>query len=207
MSLDALDTRITNNRAQAQQLNADAQASYARIRNDPTLSAQGKRDAIARTYLEVKPKVNALQDDEAKAISDTQNRLTRAVFGTSNTDPQNLINYRDAQDRAALIDDPNTALALMNRALLNQDSTLASAILERAIAYNWFEVSAAFAAANPTLGDSLNDLSTLNRLATPQARFNATMAYITPAPDELASASAELLQQLSDIGAWGLPRR
>ena len=94
--------------ASQQQLLAKETAA---IRADKTLSAEGKRLAIAKKTAWAQDQINAVRERVAAADSEARTRLRRSLFGLPpNASPSDVISFRDAQDRAARLNKPSAAL-------------------------------------------------------------------------------------------------
>jgi hypothetical protein len=73
---------------------------------------------------------------------------------------QNVISYRDAQDRVAALGfrDEDKALALCHRPELSGDSMLAGALVNRALEAGWVNLANSYIEANPYKGDKDEEL-------------------------------------------------
>src|SRR4051812_16027645 len=104
MSLAQLEAQIDDLRAKA----AGIQSRWARTSdswtNDNTLSDIGKRAKLDSEHAQVSARLRYLRKQEKELIAAKKQSLERRLFGLSSvtsTDPNQIIVYRDAQDRAA----------------------------------------------------------------------------------------------------------
>ncbi|MFJ4175807.1 hypothetical protein [Microbacterium sp. NPDC089696] len=146
------------------------------INRDEGLSDQGKKDRIAD--LEANRKVARLDaiNREKKVITDKITALERRLDGYVGYSSDNIMAFRDAQDRAEAIDDADRAATVMARALRTGDKTLAHALYRRAVDNRWKEARGAFAQENPTVAGLVNDVHMLQKLH--DDGFNRTVAYM-----------------------------
>lgn len=105
-----------------------SQVEFERIRNDPTLSDEGKREALQSAYDMAKGTVDAmgwnLQEDTDKRLQ----KLNRSLFGLSDSAPDSaVIAFRDAQDRVVGVRTPEQLGELMEMADASGDATLLKA--------------------------------------------------------------------------------
>lgn len=136
------------------------------IRQDRNLSPDGRRAQIAALYLRNKREVAALEQREAATRTNRVNEIRKTVFGLSgNPGPQDVISYRDAQDRVANLeaDDEAKAAQLFDRAQLSGDSILAAAVVNRALEAGWVGVANSYIEANPYKGAMVEELWDLNQ--------------------------------------------
>jgi hypothetical protein len=164
-------------------LRDDARASSNRlasavenINNDPTLSDQGKKERIDALESDhtAQRKTNIATEKELikRKIGELERRLDGFV-GWSN---DSIMAFRDAQDRAENIDDPDKAATVMARAVRTGDKTLAHALFRRAVDQRWDEARNAFAADNPTVAQLVHDVQKLHELH--DNSFNRAVSYM-----------------------------
>ncbi|MEN0023234.1 MAG: hypothetical protein AAGC61_08120 [Microbacterium sp.] len=146
------------------------------INHDDGLSDQGKKDRIAD--LEASRKVSRTEaiKQEKKVITDKITALERRLDGYVGYSSDNIMAFRDAQDRAEAIDDADRAATVMARALRTGDKTLAHALYRRAVDNRWAEARSAFAQDNPTVAALVNDVHLLQKLH--DDSFNRAVAYM-----------------------------
>lgn len=164
MSLETLDAQITTIRAEAER----TQNSYARlvdsVNADPNLSDAGKASKVEGERERTKTTLASLRQKEADLITAKRTELERRLFGLSSvvsSDPTQIIAYRDAQDRAARLADPDDARELLNTAQLSDDTSLTSAILAQSLRNGWHSVVREHTNTNPRSSEDLNDLQQL----------------------------------------------
>lgn len=163
MSLDALDSQIENNRAQATALIETANRNLDAVKNDPRLTEDARYQDVNQIRTDLRGKLAALQEKEDTIVADKLRSLERTVLGTVGSDPTEVISYRDATERASAVDDLRTGEEMMRRALLSGDTGLAKALLNRAVERGWQTVAEAYSAENPAIGTALDDLMRLKR--------------------------------------------
>jgi hypothetical protein len=177
----------TDQPTEAEAARQTAQAKIDTIRNTASLSPDGKRSAIARTYLQMKTKLDALQSTAVDTRTKREDELKRKLFGIPNTaDGTASLSYRDAQDRAAQLTDEPTANSMLTRAQNAGDDLLVRAVIGQAFASQWSTVINAYETlypANEAAADELWNLTATRGL-------NATgllgyLEYHAPLPAEL----------------------
>jgi hypothetical protein len=187
-------TRVQSGNSPQQQKANTLRGEYQRlmdgIRNDRTLSPHGKQKELATLYLDYKPRMEKLEADENTQHQTRAKALRRDLFGLPGyADPNTAISYRDAQDRAASIEDEQTALRLLNRAELSGDTSLAKAVAARAFEAGWNETINQYADANPASEAKFNELIEIESYGKGSAGFaqilGAAMTYSVEKPTEL----------------------
>ncbi|MBN6192078.1 hypothetical protein JQN58_34920 [Aneurinibacillus sp. BA2021] len=146
------------------------------INSDPALSDQGKKERIDELErdrdVQRKASIAAEKEIIKNKISEIERRLDGYVGYTSD----NIMAFRDAQDRAENISDAEKAATVMARALRTNDRTLAHAVFRRAVENRWEEARRAFANENPTVAQLVGDIQKLNALH--ENSFNRAVAYM-----------------------------
>lgn len=108
-------------------------------------------------------------------------------------DPNTAISYRDAQARAASIDDEQTALRLLNRAELSGDTSLAKAVAARAIEAGWNVAINQYADSNPTSEAKFNELTEIESYGKGSAGFaqilGTAMSYSVEKPSACTTST------------------
>lgn len=163
MALTALNTTINEARAIASNLRADQSAKIAAIRADRTLSDTGKQQQIAQVHLKTRGAIEAQSKRETEAVAKALGDLERRVFGLMPSTPQDVVYYRDAQERVSRFtsDDRTRAGELLHLAHLSGDDILGAAIVRRALAFGWDEIVNAHTEQHPAVATDLKDLSDL----------------------------------------------
>jgi hypothetical protein len=177
MSLAQLEAQIDDLRAKA----AGIQNRWARtsdsLNNDINLSDSGKQAKRDSEHAQVNAKLSDLRKQEKEIIVAKRQSLEKRLFGLSSvtsSDPGQIIAYRDAQDRAAQLSDADTAREVLAAAMRSDDKTLAAAVLARALDNGWSGIVAEYVKQNPTAGEDLDDLATIQQYDS----FGAGLSYI-----------------------------
>jgi hypothetical protein len=198
MTYDQLQNKIDQARTTAASIAEAFNASVEKIRNNTTLSSEGKMRTMARLYIDTQAKVAAQSDAEKNAIAAERTAVDRALFGTpASSDPTAMIAFRDAQDRAERIEDETTAMNTLNRTDTTGDTELASAVLNQAVSMGWFNVVEAFAATHPGKAALVDELVALANLTKPQNYLMSAWSYIVPKPLELGAVADYRIEQLA----------
>lgn len=169
-------TKIQTLRETAKRASNDHGHDVAAINRDPNLSDHGKRERVAELEAQRKNQRKVSIEQEKQLIAEKITALERRLDGYVGYTSDNIMAFRDAQDRAESIGDGAKAAAVMARALRTNDTTLAHAVYRRAVENRWTEASNAFAAQNPTVAQLVKDVNKLERLR--DASFNRTIAYM-----------------------------
>lgn len=167
MSLTYLDTQLDELRAEAKQLNDRFARTRAEIERDPNLSAEGKKIEIDQWRESTKASLNGLRDRELKLVDDKIGELERQLDAKVGHTSSDLIAFRDAQDRAEKLNNPEDAERVLARAIRTDDKSLAHAVFRRALDSRWGTVIKQFEQANPQLATVANDLNTLEQFRAP----------------------------------------
>ncbi|MFL0276995.1 hypothetical protein [Mycobacterium sp. SMC-19] len=169
-------------------IRADLQAEVDTVCANARYSTDGKVHEIAKAILDARSLAVELRDQFVTTSEETRRKLARKLFGLpAGADPATVLVYRDAEDRAAKITDPDEYGPLMARALDRGDDLMARAIAARADTQGITDVAAAYAAGTGQTG-AYTELDAL-----PTGRnFNTAVAMVftvpLPAlPTELAS--------------------
>ncbi|WP_416430056.1 hypothetical protein [Paenarthrobacter nicotinovorans] len=188
------DLTKTTEALAAERLRSGQREQLEAIRQDRNLSPAGKRAQIAALYLRNKQEVGKLEKQAATTRTDRINHIRKTVFGLSgNPGPQDVISYRDAQDRAANLgsDDEAKAAQLFDRAQLSGDTILAAAVVNRALEAGWVNVANSYIEAHPYYGEMVEELWYLNQ-GSPENETNLGQA--------LENYSAFHLEKPAEIG-------
>jgi len=189
-------TGNTPQQEKALKLKADYQRLVDDIRNNRTLSEHGKRKELAILYIDYKPRMEALEAEENATKETRAKALRRDLFGLSGfADPHAAISYRDAQDRAANIQDEDAAMSLLNRAELSGDTSLAKAVAARAFESGWNRVINTYADGNPASEAKFNELIDIESYGRGSAGLaqilGQAMTYSVDKPAELGNYSMD----------------
>ncbi|CAA0136113.1 Uncharacterised protein [Mycolicibacterium vanbaalenii] len=177
MSLKQLDSQIEDLRAQAASLHKRGARTRDSLAKDSTLSDIGKRQKLDSERAQMKDKLSTLRAQEKELIDAKRQSIERRLFGlpsTSSSDPNQLIAYRDAQDRASKVTESAAAQELFASAMQSGDRTLAAAVVARALALvsssalpvgsGWARIVNEYAEQYPSAGEDLADLIGLQKL-------------------------------------------
>jgi hypothetical protein len=181
------------------------EAKLTAIRSNMDLSQQGRRRLIAAAYKDAAGKLSDLSENFDRTASLTAEQTARDLFGGSYLTGADAISQRDAEDRAAQLENGDQALALLARAQRNGDQHLARAVASVAFersqhpltAPTWQPVVQAFADANPGTAAKLQQLADLRRDQTTNGLTNAILLS-TPKPSELDGLNDGQIQELAD---------
>lgn len=158
MSLDQLTSQIAKFRAQAAGIQEQWTRTTREVGGDRNLTDHGKRTELDRHFADMKAELAQLRDKEKQAVQTKRESLERALFGLSGADPNKIIAYRDAQDRAARVTDEAGARALYDSAMISNDDSLAKAILAKAVKFGYRDILDDWSQRNPVWREELNDL-------------------------------------------------
>jgi hypothetical protein len=175
MSLDQLESQIDELRAQAARLYSKGYSASNLLDTDPDLSDVGKQKARETQNEQASAKIRDLRKREKELIAAKKQSIEKRLFGLSSSDPSQIIAFRDAGDRAAKLTTLDEAREAYSRATLSGDSTLAAAILARALEARWNSIVAEYVNQNPSAREDLADLAKLEEYDS----FAATLAYAT----------------------------
>lgn len=200
--------RISNMDQVHEQLDRDIR----RIDEHGEWSDQARTVAKARAWKRATDAAQILREQNDNAIRTQRKDLAREFLGYHYRGPvtgQDALSRRDAQDRAATIEDPAEALALLERAERSQDEHLASAIAERAAELSrepkWAAVAYAYAQTRPNAAKALEALQELPDLNDLQTQYNYTWHFSVPTPPGLVSDEYKL-EQLAETDIPNLDR-
>lgn len=187
--------------AAADRIREDAEAAYNRIRGRAELSVDAVRIGLARAYLAAAQKMHDLESS-AGADADAQRRALNLAAWSIDDLATNAVDraaaamsFRDAQDRAALLEQPQAALDALNQAENSGDELAARAIGQQAYTSGWTDVVDAYVRNRPKARDAVAALTELDQAALrPQIRN--LWAFVLSRPLELGG--------LSDVGLAAL---
>lgn len=186
MALTHLENNIDGIRDRAKPIKEHLNTALDKVRNDGRLTPQAKRQEIAQQYLAAKQQLNGLLEEERAITAKKRNDVERDIFGQRDPGASGIIAYRDAQDRALRLgpDDEDHALALLISARHSTDDTLATAVLSRALHFEWSGVIGSYTDSYPEQRERLEDLTNIDRWTTQQESdgFNGYGAIYSVAP-------------------------
>ncbi|PRA83509.1 hypothetical protein [Microbacterium sp. MYb66] len=146
------------------------------INRDPNLSDQGKKEQIAALENDRAAERKTGIASEKEIIRNKISELERRLDGFVGYSSDNIMKFRDAQDRAEDITDPDKAAKVMARAIRTNDTTLAHALFRRALEERWDDARHLFAADSPAIAQIAHDIQKLHELH--DASFNRAVAYM-----------------------------
>ena len=162
-----------------------------RIQGNRAYSDRAKQILAAKAYTAATNALSKLRDDEVAAIDDRREFLYRRMFGRHDSaDAQTVIARRDANDRAAKLDNPRVAEQQLRDALRQGDTTMAQAIAEHAASMQWGDVLGAYGDTRPgfrEVAEEYRDLTAVR--SSDQWSFMHTAQYIAPPPSNLGTMS------------------
>ncbi|GAA1608505.1 hypothetical protein [Leucobacter chromiireducens] len=167
--------QIKQLRDTARQASKTHSAELADIRHDPQLSDQGRAERIADAETAYAAARRSRINAENQVIDTKITELERRLDGFVGCSENNIIAYRDAQDRAEAVRDNDRAAKVMDRALRSNDRTLAHALFREAVENHWEDAQRAFTKANPTVAALVNDVQKLRTL---RSEFGRGLNYM-----------------------------
>lgn len=182
----------------AQHIHDTYRAQLARIESNRTYSDHAKRVLSAKAYKQAAEQLDTLRQAEVDDLVRQRAALQRRMFGQAGTaDAQTVIARRDANDRAAKLDDPRIATEALQRAEMEGDTLMAQAIATRAAQHGWGDVLGAYATDRPGFADAANEFNELPDPDDWQFKFRHTGQFIAPAPSSLANANPGEVDRLA----------
>lgn len=213
MSLETLETKIGDLRSKAASLCDSYAQTHAEVTADPHLSDAGKQDYLAPLHEDLTAQIRALHAEEKNLVKTKRETLERSLFGISTitaSNPAQIVSYRDAQDRASRLTDRDDAKQAYTAAIRSDDTTLASAILAKALELGWRSIRDDYLTRNPSARRDLDDLEQISHHE--ENSFATLTHYIVP-PFTLETApsiptiSPGQIREWSTNGALGSGQR
>lgn len=188
---------MTDHREQAAAVREQFNDAVAHIRDNNTLTRDGKLSALARAHREASDALAQLQRSaDAQAVEDRKT-WTRQAFAVNASGPHTAVSVRDAYARASAIGTHEEAASLLHQAETTADETLARAVAQRAHDNGWTNVVSDYAAGRPAAAAALGKLvnsATSNPL---RERFIDAGTYYLPQPSELSSLPPGMVNRLA----------
>ncbi|GFG71842.1 hypothetical protein [Mycolicibacter senuensis] len=181
--------KLDEAKARVQAIRADLQAQVDTIAGNANFSREGQIHEIAKAIVEHRQKAVDLRD-EFVTTSDTARRgLAKKLFGLpADADPTTTLVFRDAQDRAAKITDPDELGRLFTQASNLGDDMMARALASRAYSQGQPDLAATYAA-DTGQADVLAELNELPSGGNFSAAVGIVFSVGTPTmPPELTDA-------------------
>lgn len=182
----------------AQQIHDSYQAQLARIESNRTYSTHAKQVLAAKAYKEAQAQLEQVRQAEVDSINRQRAGLERRMFGQQgNADANTVIARRDANDRAAKLEDPQTAADALKRAQMEGDNLMAQAIATRAAQSGWGDVLGTYAADRPGFAEYAQEYNELPDPTDMEWNFRHTGQFIPVAPSSLANAGPAEVDRLA----------
>lgn len=148
-------------KAQMQTIRTDLQAEVDRICANVNYSRDGLIHEIAKAILDHRQQAIELRDEFVATSEATRRKLAQKLFGLpSGADAATVLSFRDAEDRAAKITNPEELAPLLARAIGKGDQSMAKAIAAHADAHGWTDIAATWAA-DTGQADAYTELTSL----------------------------------------------
>ncbi|MGW9184828.1 hypothetical protein [Agromyces sp. NPDC055661] len=158
------------------------------IRNDRTLSDEGKNDRIATEYVARLAAVESWQARESDAVLARRTELERKLLGWEpTTDVATIRARRESTELADALDDPRDALTAYEEAKLRSDALHVQAIFARALRAGWLAIVNDYVSEHPIALAAAQELDQIRQLLDPNAQVIVASVYYLPKPRELAS--------------------
>jgi hypothetical protein len=199
MKIDYTDARQQVARIQ-QRLNETVES----IRANRSLTAAGRKREIAAATLEARRKADQLRNEHAAERQEYRYTRQRIAFGKyTGATGSDVIADRDARDRAAQLKAPGDAKAMLAKAILHNDESLAKAVAAHAYDRGWRGVVERYGEAfdRQVFIDQLDDTPVGPRTDTADR-----IIFHIRNPQELGTASELELQTTADQTVADKPR-
>jgi hypothetical protein len=182
------------------QILAAYQRKLDRIESSRTYSDHAKRVMSAKAYKEAQGALEQLRQAEVDSINTRRSQLQRRMFGHQGTaDAQTVIARRDANDRAAKLDNPRVAAEMLQTAQMEGDTLMAQAIATRAAQAGWGDVLGAYSADRPGFQQAVEEYNSLPNPDDWQWKFQHTGQFLAGTPRALYDASASEIERLAQV--------
>jgi hypothetical protein len=170
-----------------------------RIESSRTYSDHAKKVMAAKAYKEAQGALEQLRQSEVDSINTRRTQLQRRMFGHQGTaDAQTVIARRDANDRAAKLDDPRVAGEMLQAAQMEGDDLMAQAIAARAAQFGWGDVLGSYAGGRPGFEEAAQEYSQLPDPDDWQWKFHHTGQFLAGTPSALANAQPHQIDALAE---------
>lgn len=182
----------------AQQIHDNYAAQLQRIEGNRTYSAHAKQVLAAKAYKTAQAQLEEARQAEVDDINRQRAALERRMFGQQgNADANTVIARRDANDRAAKLEDPQTAADALKRAQMEGDNLMAQAIAAQAAQSGWGDVLGTYAADRPGFAEYAQEYNQLPDTSDMEWNFRHTGQFIPAAPASLGTASSAEVERLA----------
>lgn len=182
-----------------EQILAAYQRKLERIESSRTYSDHAKRVMAAKAYKEAQGALDQLRQGEVDTITTRRTQLQRRMFGHPGTaDAQTVIARRDANDRAAKLDDPRIAQEALQTAQMEGDDLMAQAIATRAAQFGWSDVLGSYAGNRPGFQEAAEELNQLPDPDNWQWKFQHTGQFLAAPPSNLRDVQPHQIDALAE---------
>ncbi|MBT2488794.1 hypothetical protein J7E96_09715 [Streptomyces sp. ISL-96] len=170
-----------------------------RIENNRTYSEHAKRVMAAKVYQQSQTAMEQLRQQEIQAINNRREQLHRKMFGRENSaDAQTVIARRDANDRAAQIDNPRIAAEKLQEALRQGDHTMAQALAQHAAGWGWSDVLTAYGDSQPGFREHVEEYNQLpDTSGSSDWAVHHTFAHVVVPPNVISDAAPHQIEHLA----------
>ncbi|MET7294914.1 hypothetical protein ABZS79_22750 [Streptomyces griseoloalbus] len=176
------------------------QRKLERIESSRTYSDHAKRVMSAKAYKEAQGALDQLRQAEVDSITTRRTQLERRMFGHQGTaDAQTVIARRDANDRAAKLDNPRAAAEMLQTAQMEGDDLMAQAIATRAAQYGWSDVLGSYAGDRPGFQQAAEELTQLPNTDDVAWKFHHTGQFMAGPPSSLYDAKPHEIDRLAEV--------
>lgn len=165
------------------------------IRNDGSLSAEGRRGQLARNYLHHQGQLDQLYTSaDAREQRDVADARRRAFGLPAGADGATVLAHRDARERVANAS-PGEAARLLEDALNSGDRTMQTAVGQRAfdqagpadVGGHWGTVLERFAGSSPARQRAVGDLADQRVRSEPAAALHDRLLRHISKPSEISA--------------------
>lgn len=186
-------------------IQAEFNAAVTEIRSNGDLTEEARLRRLARLWTDAEFKMQTLRQSWQGGSVESAESLSKQVFG--NKAGTDALSMRNADDRAAQIDNADEALRVLERAQVNGDDVLARAVALHAfdrrnefLGGDWASVVDAYAAANPEVAQKIIDLAGLRR-DTLNTSVTSAFVFSIYKPTELERLRVSAMDALLKSGA------
>jgi hypothetical protein len=195
----------TPERDRVKKIRDRALGQYQKVRTQKNLTDTGRRARLAAAWRAANAEAQQLLDDERRRLTKRAERIMRDKFGHVSPNDARIISIRDAADRAARVEGPKEAAELMNRAELNGDDVLLTALARECMRRrnplepDYWGLFTTWMRQQPDGAEVLEELTTLGAEELESGnRLVRDSVFNVPRPDELTGLSNTQLNELAD---------
>ncbi|MCD2443461.1 hypothetical protein LQ757_14360 [Agromyces sp. SYSU K20354] len=157
------------------------------ILNEPYLTVDGQRVKITDAWERARDKLTRTREDRDAKIGARAVQLERQLYGlprgSATLNPGLVATSRDADDRAAKIDDPREAARVIEHAARTGDAILARAVALHAVTHGWLDAAALYFNERPADAAAVNELAAINTMQNDPTRYlTESMLYTIQKP-------------------------